>query len=56
MKDERYCYNSSHMSSRIVTVDAVSSVEAAADIIIQLKVGICLLSTGVILMNKMNGN
>ena len=37
MKDEQYCYNSSHMSSHIVTVDSVSSVEAAADIIIQTK-------------------
>jgi CBS domain-containing protein len=38
MIEERYSYNSSHISSPIVTIDAISAVEAAADIMIQTKV------------------
>jgi hypothetical protein len=38
MIEEWYSYNSSHISSPIVTIDAISAVEAVADMIIQTKV------------------
>jgi CBS domain-containing protein len=37
MIEEWYSYNSSHISSPIVTIDAISVVEAVADIMIQTK-------------------
>ena len=37
MIEERCSINSSHNSSPIVTIDAISAIEAAADIIIQSK-------------------
>jgi CBS domain-containing protein len=38
MIEERCSINSSHNSSPIVTIDAISAIEAAADIMIQTKV------------------